>query len=96
MTAEILVAVAILATSFLDALRDGWRDNARYHKGTAWDVWHIVKRAQLYLPIVVLMVLVGYSWPWWVGLILGGLIVWRVGIEVAGKGSWPSTWMFWK
>jgi len=82
------LAAVILATAALDSLRDAWYNNPKYHKGTPWDQWHIVKRTALYLPLATLLLVGRFSWLELAAIAIVGACAWGATMRLAGK-DWP-------
>lgn len=82
-----LIAFIILATSFLDALRD------TLYERTTWRKWHLIKWGSFYPPLAALLVL-HIPAPWWVPTIIAAWALWQVGMRVGGK-RWSSFWFWW-
>ncbi len=84
----------ILLSVFCDGLADGSFHVLPWHKGTAWDWYHIWKRIRLMLPPVFILYII-YP-PWWVAVLVcvGSWAVWQAGMRLVGK-SWRSMWLRW-
>ena len=87
-TDKVILVAVILATASLDALRDAWWGNPRFHKGTPWDSWHVVKRGALYLPLAALIILGRFGWLEIISLLPAGAVIWAASMRAGGK-DWP-------
>ena len=76
--------VIILWTVFFDSLRDGFLHES-------WWKRHIFKWLAFYPVIIYLMW--GWEWYWFVATGIMSWLIWRFGIHVVCKKDWKSWWI---